>query len=159
MAIEELADRIGIGFIFDNSEIREKLESNLGDKEKLEDLLFEINDKSQEYLEDNELRFMASVQFCGAWIEGVYLGLAFNDSTNIAWLSEVLNSQMTLLDNCMLVLADYPNDDEHITRLNRELLELQKLHAQFTTVASETLTTTQVNQIKKKISAIRNSII
>lgn len=59
----------------------------------------------------------------------------------------------------MLVLADYPNDDEHITRLNIELLELQKLHAQFTTIDSETLTTTQVNQIKKKISAIRNSII
>ncbi len=160
LAIEELADRIGIGSSFDNSEIREKLDTNLGDKEKLEDLLFEIHDKSQEYLEDNELRFMASVQFCGAWIEGVYLGLTFNDSsTNIEWLSEVLNSQMTLLDNCMLVLADYPNDDEHITRLNIELLELQKLHAQFTTIDSETLTTTQVNQIKKKISAIRNSII
>lgn len=163
--LESLANKFGMGSVFSDEEIAQSFEENLGNTEELENLLFDIHDKSQEYLDDNDMRFLAAVQFSGAWIEGMYLGSADFGDGDINTLRYRVAEQMTLLDNCIRGLDAYPDKDETLTAFKDKLVELQSAYNALASVKATEgvglpkLTMDEINILKTKVEEVRNSIV
>jgi len=70
-AIQSLGSKVGLESVYSDKALIEKFDKNLGDQVVLEDLIYEIQDKSDAYLQDNDLRYLAAIEFAGAWAEGM----------------------------------------------------------------------------------------
>lgn len=162
--VEELANKFGMGSVFSDAEMLAKFDKNIGNQEILEDMLIDIQEKSEDYLEDNDMRYFASVQFAGAWIEGMYLGAEDIVEKPQDELKYAMLDQMTLLNNTIKGLEAYPNEDEKISSVLASLKELQTMFNGFESVKAKPtgvpeVTVEEAKQMAQKITEIRASII
>lgn len=163
-AVEKLANKFGMGSVFSDAEMIEKFDKNIGNQEILEDMLIDIQEKSEEYLEDNDMRYFAAVQFAGAWIEGMYLGAEDIVNKPQEELKYAMLNQMTLLNNTIRGLEAYPNEDEKISAVLANLKELQDMFNSFESVKAKPtgvpdITVDEASQMATMIKEIRASII
>lgn len=110
VVIQDLGTKVGLKSVFSDKAIIEKFDKNLGNASALEELIYDIQDKSDSYLEDNDLKYLAAVEFAGAWIEGMYLGI--EDSKNKTDLGVAMVDQMVLLENTIKGLKNHPAQDD-----------------------------------------------
>lgn len=164
-AVRLLADNFGMGSIFTEDDLAFKIEENISDRRALEDLLVDVHELSQEYLEDNDMRYLSAIQFSGAWIEGMYLvsfDIVNQDSKKVGFK---LTDQMTLLSNTIKGLEAYPSRDKDINKVLNELKSLQEMYDNFESVKKTggkgfpDLTDEDIKQIAEKIQEIRKLVI
>lgn len=110
VAVQHLGSKVGMESVFSDKAIIEKFDKNLGNKEALTDLIYDIQDKSDAYMEDNDLKYLAAIQFAGAWAEGMYLGI--DDSRKKGDLGTAVVEQMLLLKNTIKGLKQHPAKDD-----------------------------------------------
>jgi hypothetical protein len=112
-AIQVLGSKVGLESVYSDKALIEKFDKNIGDQQVLEDLIYEIQDKSDAFMQDNDLRYLAAVEFAGAWAEGMYLGV--DDSRKKqAQMSVAIVDQMTLLKNTIKGLESHPSQDARL---------------------------------------------
>lgn len=124
MAVQSLGTKVGLESVFSNKEMIAKFDKNLGNEEELENLIYDIQDKSDEYMEDNDLKYLGDIHFAGAWIEGMYLGI--EDSKKKEDLGKALVDQMALLKNIIKGFKSHPAQEDvrlkEIIKLYDEIL-------------------------------------
>lgn len=165
VTIKDLAENFGMGSIFTEDDLAFEIEQNIADREKMEDLLIEVHERSQEYLDDNDMRYLAAIQFSGAWIEGMYLvsfDVVEQDPKKVGYK---LVDQMSLLENTIHALDVYPNKDEAIGKVLTSLKELQTTYNNFDSVKATggkgfpDLTASEIEVIAESIQEIRQMVI
>lgn len=163
-ALKSLADKFGMGSVFTEDELALEIEKNIANREVLEELLVDVHERSQEYLEDNQMKYLSAIQFSGAWVEGMYLAsFDFNSDQKDTGLK--ISDQMSLLKNTILGLQMYEDRDVEIDTILNELKSLESEYASFESVKSVTvnekanLTSDEIEIITEKITTIRNLII
>ena len=72
-AIQAVGSKAGLESVFSDEKLIEQFEKNLDNKEKLTGLVYDLQEKLDDYLQDNDLRHLAAIQFAGAWSEGLYI--------------------------------------------------------------------------------------
>ena len=163
--LKELADKFGMGSIFTEDDLALEIEKNINDRDILEGLLVDVHERSQEFLEDNDMRYLSAIQFSGAWVEGMYLASLDFTSKDPAEVGHKISDQMTLVKNTIKGLEMYPNRDESINQILEELKSFEALYNNFESVLATggvgfpELTSDEINQIATKIGAIRALII
>jgi len=163
--LKELADKFGMGSIFTEDDLALEIEKNISDRDMLESLLVDVHERSQEFLEDNDMRFLSTIQFSGAWVEGMYLASLDFSSKDPAEVGHKIADQMTLVTNTIKGLEMYPNRDESINQILEELKAFEAMYANFESVLATEgvgfpeLTKDEINQIATKIGVIRALII
>jgi hypothetical protein len=163
-SLKYLADKFGMGSIFTEDELALKIEENIANKAILEELLVDVHERSQEFLEDNQMKYLSAIQFSGAWIEGMYLA-SFDFENKPTEIGQKLVKQMSLLKNTILGLQMYEDRDIEINTVLDELKAFELIYANFDSVKSATvseipdLTSKEIKIIAEKITAIRNIII
>ncbi len=163
--LKDLADKFGMGSIFTEDDLALQIEQNISNREELEGLLVDVHERSQEYLEDNDMRFLSAIQFSGAWVEGMYLASLDFSKKDPAEVGHKISDQMTLVKNTIKGLEMYPNRDESINQILEELKSFEAMYQNFESVLATEgvgfpeLTQDEINQIATKITAIRNLII
>ncbi len=163
--LKDLADKFGMGSIFTEDDLALQIEQNISNREELEDLLVDVHERSQEYLEDNDMRYLSAIQFSGAWVEGMYLASLDFSKKDPAEVGHKISDQMTLVKNTIKGLEMYPNRDESINQILEELKSFEAMYQNFESVLATDgvgfpeLTQDEINQIASKIAAIRNLII
>lgn len=111
VAVQYLGSKVGLESVFSDKELIAKFDKNLGDKAALEDLIYDIQDRSDVYLDDNDMRYLAAVQFAGAWAEGMYLGT--EDARKKGGdLGKAMVEQVILLENIIKGLKKHPAQDD-----------------------------------------------
>lgn len=110
MVVQSLGTKVGLESVFSNKEMIAKFDKNLGNQEELENLIYDIQDKSDMYMEDNDLKYLGDIHFAGAWIEGMYLGI--EDSKNKPDLGKALVDQMALLRNILKGFKSHPAQED-----------------------------------------------
>lgn len=163
--LKELADKFGMGSIFTEDELAIKIEQNISDRSVLEDLLVDVHERSQEFLEDNDMRYLSAIQFSGAWIEGMYLASFDFVEKEPSEVSHKIVDQMSLLRNALKGLNAYPNKDESIKKTIDALEELQETYNNFDSLSADggtglpELSADEIKEIAKQIQEIRSQII
>lgn len=163
--LKELADKFGMGSIFTKDELAIKIEQNISDRSVLEDLLVDVHERSQEFLEDNDMRYLSAIQFSGAWIEGMYLASFDFVEKEPSEVSHKIVDQMSLLRNALKGLNAYPNKDESIKKTIDALEELQETYNNFDSLSADggtglpELSADEIKEIAKQIQEIRSQII
>ncbi|HLW30392.1 MAG TPA: hypothetical protein VKX29_06010 [Brumimicrobium sp.] len=162
-AIKSLGDKIGMGRIFNEEELALRIEKNIANREVMEDLLIDLHEKSQEYLENNQMRVLAAIQFAGAWIEGMYLATFDVEKKDASKLSHYLVDHMSLLKNAIKGLEAYKDRGEKTDNILTEMKDLQSTYNELESIKNAKgfpqLTIEEIIVVSNKIHKIRKSII
>lgn len=131
--VQELGNDAGLGAVFSGKAMVEKFDSDLENEAAFQELIYELQEKSEDYLQSNDMGYVAAVQFAGAWTEGMYLGAgkALSGSEEI---SDVLANQMYLIDNVVKGLKSYPDQDALLEDVIEVLEETSAIYKGFETV-------------------------
>lgn len=162
--LRDLAESLGMGAVFTEDNLAADIEGNIANREVLEDLLIDVHERSQEFLQDNDMRQLAAVQFTGAWIEAMFLA-SHDFGTDVSDdLSAKIDDQMTLLSNAIFALETFENREADIDEVLNELIALQKEYEGFQSVQNPVggiprLADEEVAVISEKIKAIRELVI
>jgi hypothetical protein len=165
-AIQSLGSKVGLESVYSDKSLIEKFDKNLGDQSALEDLIYEIQDKSDAFLQDNDLRYLAAVEFAGAWAEGMYLGV--DDSRKKqADMSVAIVDQMTLLKNTIKGLQSHPTQDTRLKEVIGMFKDVLATYEGFASVKKAAknvnfeapkLTPEEFDALAAKIVSLRNGI-
>ena len=165
LTIKDLAEKFGMGSIFTEDDLALEIEKNIADREMMEELLIEVHERSQEYLDDNDMRYLAAIQFAGAWIEGMYLVSFDLTEQDVNVVGPKLIDQMTLLKNTIHALEVYPHRDDAINQVLEALKTLQDNYNNFGSVVATggkgmpKLTGEEIAQVAQEIQEIRKMVV
>lgn len=163
--LKQLAEKFGMGSIFTEDDLALEIEQNITNREMLEELLVDVHERSQEYLEDNDMRYLSVIQFSGAWIEGMYLASFDFVKQDRFVVSVKISDHMNLVNNTIKGLESYKNRDEAIEYILAGLKEYRELYDNFESVKATEgkgipeLTSDEIQQVAGKIKEIRTKII
>lgn len=166
-AIQSLGTKVGMESVFSDKALIEKFDKNLGNTEALEELIYEMQDKSDAYLQDNDLKYLAAVEFAGAWAEGMYLGV---DDTRKKQsdMSVAIVDQMSLLRNTIKGLENHPSKDARLQEVIGSFKDVLTTYENFASVkkananknfSTPVLTDDEFNRLASKIVSLRNGIV
>ena len=135
-AVQSLADQQGMESVFEDQELLERFDKNLGNQDKLNEVIVEIHERSQEYLEENDMNHIAAVHYAGAWTEGMYLGVydyehSEGDNSDVG---SKLTEQIEILSNIIKGLRDPKNADADLSWIIQDLESLQSAYDKFESV-------------------------
>ena len=127
-AVQLLAEQQGMEAVFENKSFMERFDSNLENQDSVQSMIVEIHEKSQEYLEDNEMTHVAAIHYAGAWSEGMYLGVndyENNPDVNKESVGFKLTEQMEILKNIIKGLEDPKNENADLDWVITDLKAIQ----------------------------------
>lgn len=101
-AVKSLADEIGMPTIFNQGNLIESFEKNIGNQDSMLYILSKVKQRTDDYLEKNEEESKAAIFFAGAWVEGMYIGS--NNVQDNEKLKSRLLEQMVILKNLIKAL-------------------------------------------------------
>lgn len=166
-AVRTLAKKTGLESIYNDKDLTAKYEKDLGNPSALEDLIYEIQERSETYLENNNLRHIAAIQFAGAWLEGMYLGCE-KAQLEGGKMSSALYDQMTLLQNTVKGLQAYKHADDRLRNVTKGFADIYDTWTKFDSVEkagknknfqAPTLTDAEISTLVIKIRALRNAVV
>ncbi|MCE3295309.1 MAG: hypothetical protein K0R65_1023 [Crocinitomicaceae bacterium] len=167
-AIQELGNGVGLKPVFSDKKIIEKFDKNLNNMEVIEDLIYDIQERSEEYMDDNDIRYLSVVQFAGAWVEGMYLGIKDIEQNPDSNLPVTIVDQINLLKNIVKGLKTYPTSDEVLSNVIKKLEDIQATYDNFASVktamesstfVSPKLTPEEFRNLAAKIKDLRTYIV
>ena len=168
VAIQYLGSKVGLESVFSDKELVNRFDNNLGDQGAMEELIYDIQDKIDSYLDENSMRFLAAVEFAGAWTEGIYL--AIDDSRKKpAEIGPALVEQMVLLENTIKGLKSHPaKDDKRLKEIITSFEKVLNSYKGFESVKkansnknfeAPALSSAEFETLAKEIEKLRSSIV
>jgi len=169
-AMQKMAEELGIpADYFENT--AERFDKNINNKDSLIKIANEVYMAADNYLRDNE-RYGSSAQIIlGGWVEAIHIAVDIAGSTRDFDVIERLSDQRVSLSNVISMLDEYASDIT-IARHLEQLKQLQPVFNEFIVNVDSAFNPEtpegkkvvdgylkQVNEIGKKIRAIRSEII
>lgn len=166
-AVRNLALETGLDEIFNSEDLVNRFEANMGNKDSIFPLLFEIHERTEMVLADQEDKHKTVIHFAGAWSEGMYLGTKTAVDRNNTELGTAVVNQMVILENIIKGLESYPDQNAEITAFTVQLKGVLDTYYNFESVKNNedkeyldpTLTSEELNILKDKIVSLRQSIV
>lgn len=132
--ITTLAEQIGMEAVFENQDLMERFDKNIEDKDSIEILMIDIHERTESYMEENDMQHQSSIHFAGAWTEGMYLGVYdYEKNKEKEGLGSQITEQMAILSNIIKGLKDPKNSG---TDLGWLITDLEKIQTTFDGFAS-----------------------
>ena len=167
--ITDLAGEIGMEAVFENEDLMNRFDANIEDKDSIEILMIDIHERTEEYMEENDMQHTSAVHFAGAWTEGMYLGVYdFEHNGDKEGLGAQITEQMAILGNIIKGLQDPKNDGMELGWVITDLEKIQSTFDNFDSVVSYyedesaeelTLTDEEYTELGKLIKDLRNKIV
>lgn len=167
-AIQQLGNSVGLKPVFSDKKIIEQFDKDLGDMDAVENLIYDIQERSEEYMQDNDIRYLSIVEFSGAWTEGMYLGVKNIElSGDNQPLSITIVDQMNLLKTIIKGLQTYPTSDQILSAVSKKLTAVLNIYENFESVKKSTqgksfetpkLTVDEFKSLSMKIIELRTLI-
>lgn len=166
--IQELGNDVGLGSVFSDKEMLEKFDKSIGNQMERESFIYELQEKSDDYLQKNELKHIAVVQFTGAWVEGMYLGAEKALAHPEEKIGSVLVDQMNLLRNTLKGLEAYPDKDAFLNGVIADLKAVESTYSNLDAVKkagenpnlkAPVLSQEDLKMLAEKIEKVRMNIV
>lgn len=125
--LKNISDETGMGSIFNASEVLNRFEANIENKDSILNLILEVQENTDMFIERSNEEHTAMLIFTGAWLEGMHLGFLSFNSNKDEELGRRLFEQACLTENVVAGLQAHPSGDENINKLRTEFENLHKL--------------------------------
>ena len=164
-AVTNLSEDIGIVVVSANDDIAKRFEASLGDNDAVFDVMTEIQELTDDYLEVNDMGDEGALIFSGAWLEGMYIGVKANDDYSKSKVSQRVAEQMRILDNLLKVLKKSKNQSAEVKEYLAKLESLNTYYYSLDEVSSNeygfnlNLSVEQLKEIAGRIVELRNSLV
>ena len=167
--ISDLSEKIGMEAVFENKDLMDRFDANLEDKDSIEILMIDIHERTEMYLEENDMQHESAIHFAGAWTEGMYLGVYdFENNPGKDGVGAQITEQMSILNNIIKGLKDPKNDGTELGWLIADTEEIQTAFDEFDSViafendenaAELELTDDEYSALGELVKALREKII
>jgi len=164
--VRDLSAEIGLSTVFDSDDILVRFEKNIDNQDSVIDLLVVIEEKTDDYIEENGEHELANVMFAGAWIEGMYIGAQATVKQGKKDIGAKLSEQMIILENLMkgLAMGEKSADNDNLVA---KLKDLHTTYMGFESVKNiegddaynVELKEDEIKVLSEKITNLRNSIV
>ncbi len=135
--ITDLAERIGMESVFENKDLMDRFDKNIEDKDSIEILMLDIHERTEMYMDENDMQHQQAIHFAGAWTEGMYLGVYdFEHNPNKEDVGAKIAEQMSILQNIIKGLSDPKNAGMDLAWLITEMENIQRTFDGFESVIS-----------------------
>lgn len=133
--ITTLAEQIGMESVFENQDLMDRFDKNIEDKDSIEILMIDIHERTETYMEENDMQNKSAIHFAGAWTEGMYLGVYdFEKNKGKDGLGSQITEQMAILNNIIKGLKDPKNSGIDLGWLITDLENIQSTFDNFESV-------------------------
>jgi len=166
--ITDLAEKIGMEAVFENKDLMDRFDTNIEDKDSIEILMIDIHERTESYMDENDMQHQQAVHFAGAWTEGMYLGVYdFENNPEKEGVGTQIAEQMSILGNIIKGLNDPKNAGMDIEWLIADMENIQNTFDEFKSVndyyedpdAEELVLTAEENDVLSElIKTLRNKI-
>jgi hypothetical protein len=123
-AMKQLSEETGMGSIFNIKEILERFEANVDNQDSVLKYVLQIQEQTDNYIEQSNEEHTAMVIFAGAWLEGMYVSLESYGTGQNEELGKRIVEQTYMLDNIIKGLELHPGDPEELNELSKQLVAL-----------------------------------
>lgn len=164
--VRDLSAEIGLSTVFDSDDILVRFEKNIDNQDSVIDLLVVIEEKTDDYIEENGEHELANVMFAGAWIEGMYIGAQATIKQGKKDIGAKLSEQMIILENLMkgLEMGEKSADNDNLIA---KLKDLHTTYMGFESVKNiegddaynVELKDDEIKVLAEKITNLRNTIV
>jgi len=165
----QLAENLGMGTVFEQSNLSKRFEKNLGNEDSLAYIIAELQMVTDMYLDENEQPQITAIVFSGAWIESMYLGSRIYEKGKDKSMNTKLTEQMTILGSIVNALKAVQKKDPAIEGLISDVQSIKNIYDELPSVKANpvkededkdiTLTDEEVLQLTKRISELRAKFI
>lgn len=167
--ITYLAEKIGMEAVFENKDLMDRFDANIENKDSIEILMVDIHERTESYMDENDMQHQQAIHFAGAWTEGMALGVYdFENNPEKEGVGNQITEQMSILKNIIKGLKDPRNDGMDIGWLIADLEEIQNTYNDFDSVKAFfddpeadvlTLTDEEYDTLGEKVKTLRNKIV
>lgn len=164
-----LAEKIGMEVVFENKDLMDRFDANIENKDSIEILMVDIQERTEIYMDENDMQHQQAVHFAGAWTEGMQLGVYdFKKNPQKEGVGSQIAEQMSILSNIIKGLKDPKNDGMDIGWLIEDLESIQTKFDGFDSVTAYfddpdalelTLTDAEYDELGQMIKALRTKIV
>lgn len=135
--IAEMASEIGMEVVFENEDLMDRFDSNIENKDSIEILMIDIHERTEEYMEENDMQHTSAIHFAGAWTEGMYLGVYdYEHNGDKDDLGAQITEQMAILGNIIKGLKDPKNSGMELGWVITDLEDIQSTFDSFSSVVA-----------------------
>ena len=135
--ITELAGDIGMEAVFENEDLMTRFDANMENKDSIEILMIDIHERTENYMEENDMQHTSAIHFAGAWTEGMYLGVYdYEHNPGKEGVGSQLTEQMAILGNIIKGLKDPRNSGTDLGWVIQDLEKIQNTFNGFESVNS-----------------------
>lgn len=152
-SLRTLSEGLGMESIFNSEAMFMKFENNMDNQDSIIDVMIQIQENMDMYIDDNDLQSTANIMFAGAWIEGMYIGVKATNEETEGKITRRLVEQMVILDNLVKALGGVDNASSEIESIKTQLDELQTYFNGLEEVKA--MTSGQVKKVELSIDHLR----
>ncbi len=162
-----LADNLGMGSVFDESNLSKRFEKNLEIEDSLAYIIAELQMVTDMYLDENDQQQITSIVFAGAWTESMYIGGKVYEKGKEKGLNTKLAEQMNILGSIVNALKAVEKKDAAITGLIADMKSVKDIYDELPSVKSNnpdsdkplSFTEDEVTKLSTKINELRTKFI
>jgi len=165
--IRDLSNKLGLSAIFESEPLLESFEANINNRDSIVYILGKLQKNLDLYLDENEVRYKSVIYFTGAWVEGMYIGSNSIDTRNRNAIANRLIEQLSLLENLIKGLQNYPKKTEEFDPV---ISQLEGIRVQMEAISKSgveqedgsmnfDVTDDKLDILTKKVSDLRSFLI
>ena len=164
-AVNDLSTKLGIESVYESQDLVKRFEETLGNKDSSLVIMTELQNRTDTYVDRNDLHNIATVVFAGAWVQGMHLGVMANDDYSRSNVSYRISEQMRILNNVVIAIKNSnpnPNAElssfiENLESLNNYYMQLEEV-ASYNDLGTPELSLSSISEIANRIEVIRESV-
>lgn len=167
-AVKSLAEGIGYSSIFSDQNLYKRFEANIDNKDSVLNLLVEIQENTDVFVEENSMNEQTYVIFAGAWVEGMYLGINAFNKENKGDIAKRLVEQMNIMTNLIKALKSSERDLSDVDFVVNSLKDFENFYNNLESIRDEngivnvreaTIADEDIDKMSSMVKDLRNKII
>ncbi len=164
--VNAMSDQVGLGTVTGSKELLTRFEKNISNKDSIFEIMFVIQQQTDDYLYENKEQDLGLIIFAGAWVEGMYFGSKDAIEKNKTNIGGKLIEQMIVLESLLKALGNVKDKEQDLEEFSADLKGIHNLYMSLESVRGHegdeayavSLKPEEVKSMAEKLIALRTKI-
>jgi hypothetical protein len=133
--IKEVSTDLGAGEVFNDKDLLNRFDASLDNSDSILNILIEIDERTDAYVDDNDQGEFALIAFVGGWTEGMYLGVSTTSYETHSDLTGKIIEQMVILDQLVIGMSPYEGSSKRVDEVLESMKDMQAFFNEIPAIA------------------------
>ena len=164
--IKELSTGLGTGEVYNDEDMLNRFDQNLDNNDSILMILIEIDERTDDYIDENDQQEFAMAAFVAGWVEGMYLGVSTSSMETHTKMTSRIIEQMVILDNLIKGMRTFEGSSPKVDKVIAEMESLYDFYINIPAIQNVEgsimdvrIPTTDMKILGSKIVKLRELII